>query len=84
MWMIDLTAGAKGMFARTLHAMDDVAAVALAVIKMRDWSKLRLLLHPYLHWTDVDGRVIRGRTRVMAMLEKMGDAEAPLSIELRD
>ena len=45
---------------------------------------LRLLFHPYLHWTDETGRTIRGRTKVLAMLEQAEPPDEPSSIVLRD
>jgi len=29
-----------------------------------DWGALQPLLHPYLHWVQADGQVVRGRTNV--------------------
>jgi hypothetical protein len=55
--------------------MDDMAAAAHAAIASCDWAAVRLLLHPYLHWTQADGVVVRGRGKVLAMLE--GDSSAP-------
>ena len=66
---------------------DEESAVqeVYAALADRDWAALRLLLHPYLHWTGVDGRTIRGRTKVLALL---GDGTepppTPTSVELRD
>jgi hypothetical protein len=65
--------------------MDEVARRAHAAIAVRDWQAVRLLLHPYLHWTDADGHTIHGRSKVMAMLAQAADAPAlPSSVELRD
>ncbi len=49
-----------------------------------DWDAVRLLLHPYLHWTDRDGSVLRGRRNVLAMLAGAGVPDPPESVELRD
>ena len=58
---------------------------ALVAIESRDWDQLRLLLHPYVHWTEADGTTIRGRTRVLAMLAGAPcAAHRPSSVELRD
>jgi hypothetical protein len=57
---------------------------AIAAIKGRDWDDLKLLLHPYLHWTCADGRVIRGRKNVLAHLAASSIAGPPSSHELRD
>ena len=64
--------------------VDAAAAEALAALKARDWGRLRSLLHPYLRWTDVGGREVRGRKKVMLLLEHMEDADPPASVELRD
>jgi hypothetical protein len=45
---------------------------------------VRLLLHPYLHWTDSSGNTLRGRAKVLAMLERSEAPAPPSSIELRD
>ena len=49
-----------------------------------DRETLRLLLHPYLHWTDAAGVTVRGRTNVLALLDGLQDLPAARSIELRD
>jgi hypothetical protein len=64
--------------------MDEVSRAAHAAMVARDWDALRLLLHPYLHWTDAAGRTIRGRVNVLAMLENSDTPDEPDSIELRD
>jgi hypothetical protein len=43
---------------------------------------MRLLLHPYLHWTAADGTLLRGRTKVLARLQEAAPAE-PVAVELR-
>ena len=64
--------------------MEDVASAAHDAIVDRDWGVLRLLLHPYLHWVQADGQVVRGRTKVIGMLQAMGISGPPASVELRD
>jgi hypothetical protein len=65
--------------------MDDVARRAHAAMMDGDWDGVRRLLHPYLHWTDGHGDTARGRTNVMAMLQRAGTPPAPpSSVELRD
>jgi hypothetical protein len=50
-----------------------------------DRAGLRLLLHPYLHWTGVDGVTVRGRTKVLALLAGQGaPPEPPAAVEMRD
>jgi hypothetical protein len=65
--------------------MDDVVVQAQEAMTDRDWSTVRSLLHPYLHWTDTDGVTIRGRTRVLERLQH-GDvpSQLPSAYELRD
>jgi SnoaL-like domain len=66
-------------------AVDEIARRAHAAMTDGDWEQLRLLLHPYVRWTDNDGSTVRGRNTVMAMLERAGTAPAPpSSAELRD
>ena len=63
----------------------DEAQRAIAAIESRDWEQLRLLLHPYVHWTGADGVTIRGRTKVLAMLAGAPSAvHRPSSVGLRD
>jgi hypothetical protein len=49
-----------------------------------DWDALRLLLHPYVHWTRADGSRLRGRTKVMEWLQDAGRPPEPSAVELRD
>ena len=46
----------------------EVTQAAQAAMVERDWDSLRLLLHPYLHWTTADGTRVRGRVKVMELL----------------
>jgi len=63
----------------------DEAERAITAIESQDWDRLRMLLHPYLHWTAADGNTIRGRTKVLAMLAATpGAVDRPSSVELRD
>ena len=65
--------------------VDDIARQAHAAILAGDWHAVRPLLHPYLRWTDSNGRTFRGRRKVLAMLEQAAQAPAQArSIELRD
>jgi hypothetical protein len=57
---------------------------AAAAIERRDWNALKPLLHPYLHWRRFDGRVIQGRTRVLAYLAKSRTVRLGAVGELRD
>jgi hypothetical protein len=63
--------------------LDPVVLAALEAIEQRDWARLEPLLHPYLHWTDANGR-LRGRTNVLAYLAGIPHVPAPGSSELRD
>ena len=64
--------------------MDPVIDEVLEAIRARERERLRLLLHPYLHWTDADGVTTRGRTKVAARLFERPPATPPASYELRD
>lgn len=57
---------------------------AFVAIERRDWERLTPLLHPYLHWTCLDGRVIRGRNNVLAYLKTAQLRRLPAQHELRD
>lgn len=63
--------------------MDAVVARALAALSAGDDVEIRETLHPYLHFTRADGRVIRGRSRMLAELDGTLPV-APASVELRD
>ena len=63
--------------------MDDAAARVRSAVAGGDRAGLRLLLHPYVRWTLVDGSVARGRNAVLAMLED-GVPDPPAEVELRD
>ncbi len=67
-----------------LRSMDDVVRQAHVAMLDQDWEGLRLLLHPYLHWTQPDGRTSRGRTKIMEMLAERDAPVEPASYELRD
>ena len=56
----------------------------LKAILREDGEDLRLLLHPYLHWTREDGTVLRGRRNVLAMLQSADPPALPSRVELRD
>jgi hypothetical protein len=56
-----------------------------AALNDHDGERLRLVLHPYLHWTGSDGETIRGRTKVLALLNDQGTPPGPpAAVELRD
>jgi hypothetical protein len=57
---------------------------ALEAIERQDWDRLRLVLHPYLHWTSADGARLRGRVNALAMLAASPVSEAPSHLEIRD
>ena len=67
---------------------DDEAGVVQAVyaaLADDDGARLRLLLHPYLHWTRADGVTIRGRTSVLTLLnDQRTPPEPPAAVKLRD
>jgi hypothetical protein len=64
--------------------VDEVTAAAHAAMQDRDWARLRLLLHPYLHWTCAGGTRLRGRTRILDMLAAGAAPVPPSEVELRD
>jgi hypothetical protein len=72
------------MVARHNPAVDEIVRAALDAVTDRDWDTVRRVLHPYLHWTLTDGRTLRGRNQVIAMLECGGTLAAPARVELRD
>jgi hypothetical protein len=62
----------------------EVTHAAYDAMLVRDWNELRLMLHPYLHWTAADGSRIRGRSKVIARLQNAAPPEEPVAVELRD
>jgi hypothetical protein len=65
--------------------VEDIGQLAQAAIVAGDWDALRPLLHPYLRWTGSNGKTLRGRSRVLAMLAQAAQPPARAqSIELRD
>lgn len=44
----------------------------------------RLCLHPYLHWTDAAGKTVRGRVKVLTMLQQRASLPGPAQVELGD
>lgn len=66
--------------AEQVPAVSDV----LDAIERRDWERLRLLIHPYVHWTNALDEQVRGRRRVMAMLAHDPPPAPPAYHELRD
>lgn len=66
---------------------DEASAVeaVYAALADADRARLRLLLHPYLHWTGADGVTIRGRTNVLGLLDDRAvPPEQPTTVELPD
>jgi hypothetical protein len=64
--------------------VSEVTQAAYQAIQDRDWDTLRLLLHPYLHWTTANGTRVRGRTKVIEQLQNAEPAAEPVAVELRD
>jgi hypothetical protein len=56
--------------------MDRRIEEAWEAIGLPDWESLRLMLHPYVRWSD-GGTSIRGRTKVMAHLRAHPVADRP-------
>jgi hypothetical protein len=67
------------------EATGEVIADALEAASTGDWEKVKLLLHPYLHWNRSDGVVKRGRRNVLRWLASRPAALGPPArFELRD
>jgi hypothetical protein len=64
--------------------MDPVIREALLAIERRDWTAVKAVLHPYLHWTDRNGRTVRGRNNVLGSLADAPPSEPPARHEMRD
>jgi hypothetical protein len=64
--------------------VDEVVRAAYDAMLARDWDRLRLMLHPYLHWTASDGSRLRGRSKVMDRLQSATSPARPAAVELRD
>ena len=68
--------------------VEEVVRAAHGAMSVRDWGALRLMLHPYLHWTTADGDRLRGRTKVLTRLQAIAAPAAlptePIAVELRD
>lgn len=56
----------------------------LGAIERRDWERVRLLLHPDVHWTTPIEEQVRGRDDVLAMLSRDPPPGPPAFHELRD
>jgi len=58
---------------------------AMEAVRASRWEDLKLLLHPYLHWSRRDGLTMRGRTNVLGWLaSSQVPLEPPTRFELRD
>jgi hypothetical protein len=64
--------------------VDEVTRAAYESMLERDWDRLRLMLHPYLHWRAADGTRLRGRTKVIERLQQAAPPVKPATVELRD
>jgi hypothetical protein len=64
--------------------VNPILNAALAAIGRRDWPVVKVLLHPYLHWTAIDGDTIRGRNNVLGYLAATPPSDPPARYELRD
>ena len=63
--------------------MDEIVRAVLDSVGRADWERVRLLLHPYLHWRE-PGVALRGRRNVLERLAAGPAPEPPDEIELRD
>ena len=65
--------------------MEPIISDALEAAAARDWEGLKLLLHPYLHWSEPEGVSLRGRANVLRWLaSRQTSLSAPQRFELRD
>ncbi len=65
-------------------AEEDAAERVHAALRAGGAAEVKLLLHPYLTWTRRDGTTVRGRVKVLALLETEPPEEAPRVTQLRD
>lgn len=56
----------------------------LATIERQDWTRLRRLLHPEVHWTTAVEEHLHGPTAVINCLSKDPPPAPPAYHELRD
>jgi len=63
--------------------MDGIARDVLDAVERGDWTTVKALLHPYLHWQE-PGVAIRGRTKVLTRLAESPPPALPSMVELRD
>lgn len=71
---------------RMLHELPDLpepTAQVWAAMDAGDWTVVRLLLHPYLHWQD-GGTVLRGRRHVLEHLVEAPTPRPPDTVQVRD
>lgn len=66
-----------------MNLSDSAVDQVIAAVEAGDVDAARLLLHPYLHWSEGDVRV-RGRTTVLEQLRGCARLARPTSVELRD
>jgi hypothetical protein len=60
-----------------------IAQDVLDAVERGDWTTVKALLHPYLHWRE-PGVAIRGRTKVLTRLAESPPPSPPSTVELRD
>jgi hypothetical protein len=64
-------------------AAEELAAEVVAAVAAGDPERARVVLHPYLRWTEL-GVTVRGRRRVLALLSGRSALAAAARVELRD
>ena len=64
-------------------SVDRIVSDVLSAVDRQDWPRLKILLHPSLHWTE-PRIALRGRVKVIARLAAAPAPEPPASYELRD
>jgi hypothetical protein len=61
----------------------DAVQQVIAAVEDGDPARIKLLLHPYLHWTE-PGVKLRGRVNVLAYLHSRETLAQPDACEYRD
>jgi hypothetical protein len=76
----------RGFAYAQLRMAEQVPAVCdvLDAIERRNWTRLRRLLHPEIHWTTAAEEDLRGRAAVITRLAGDPPPAPPSYHELRD
>jgi hypothetical protein len=63
--------------------VDAIGQDLLDAVERGDWTTVKSLLHPYLHWKE-PGVTLRGRTNVLGRLAESPPPSPPSTVDLRD